>query len=264
MTTPQPRLLTVVRKRQLTPNMIRITLGGEDLRGFPEDQESGYVKLVFPPQGESELAPMGVKAVDRKGKRNRLRSYTIRAFDPQALQLDLDFVAHGDNGPASAWAMDCAEGDRITVLGPGPKKLVDMEAEWFFLAADMTALPALSVNLERMPRDARGYAVMEILEEGDRQEIDAPPGVEFHWVINPHPDRPNTVLADAVRALPWQPGRVNVWAACEFDTMRNLRAYFKKERDVGRGDVYASSYWKMGEPDEGNKAAKREDPEADL
>ena len=38
------------------------------------------------------------------------------------------------------------------VSGPGPKKLVDMNADWFLIAGDMSALPAISVNLEKLPR----------------------------------------------------------------------------------------------------------------
>lgn len=251
------RTVTVLRTHLLTPNMKRITVSGSELRGFPEHQESGYVKLIFANYSAET-------ASDRQDKSQKplMRTYTIRRHDPEALEMDIDFVVHGDNGPASAWAMQAQVGDSLTLTGPGGKKVVEMSADWFFIAGDMTALPAISINLQQMPRDARGYAVIEIIDKADRQQLQAPEGIELHWVINPHPDIPNKHLSNAVKALPWQAGKVNVWVAAEFDTMRDLRRYFKQEMAVGRSDIYASSYWKIGETDEGNKLAKRNDAEA--
>ena len=69
--------------------MRRILLHGESLSHFPNDQESGYVKLV-----------LNSGAADKP----LLRSYTVRAFDGERRELTLDFVDHGDAGPASSWA----------------------------------------------------------------------------------------------------------------------------------------------------------------
>ncbi len=245
------RELTVLQKYRLTPNMLRIILGGDDLQDFPEGQESGYVKLLFP---SGEAKPV-------------MRSYTIRTFDAERLELTLDFAMHNDavhedQGPASNWAVNVEIGSKVAIDGPGAKKLVDMSAEWFFIAGDMTAIPAISANLEQLPANAKGYAVLEVLTEEDKQDLSVPEGLNIHWVVNSHPDQPNTVLLDKVKSLPWLDGVVNVWVASEFDAMRHLRHYFKKEKGVERGQIYASSYWKMGETDEGNKAAKKMDNDA--
>ncbi len=239
--------LTVTRNESLTPHMRRILLAGDALADFPDDQESGYVKLVL--NGDSDGKPL-------------LRSYTIRAFDPQARQLTLDFVDHGDAGPASAWARRVMVGDTATVRGPGEKKLADPRADWFLLAGDMSALPALAVNLEQLPRDARGYAVIEVLSEEDRQEIDAPEGIDLHWIVNPDNEQENTVLADAIRSLDWLPGTPYPWFAGEFNTMRLVRRYFRDEKGIDKRAMYVSSYWKIGDTDEGMKLAKRMDAEA--
>ena len=251
MSSRRLRTLTVAEKNYLTPNMIRIVLTGDELADFPEDQESGYVKLHF---STSEIEP----------RKKIVRSYTIRKFDQCTLRLTLDFVAHGDSGPASAWALSTKVGDTITTDGPGAVKLVDMTADWFFIAGDMTALPAMSVNLEKLPANAVGYAVIEVLSEEDKQALLAPKGMNIIWVINPHPDQENTCLIDQVKMLRWLDGTPNIWVASEFEGMRHLRRYFKQEQQVQRGQIYASSYWKMGETDEGNKAAKKMDAEADL
>ena len=240
------RTVYVVSKTQLSPNMIRMVLGGDDLHDFPCNYESGYVKLVL----------------QRDDGKALTRSYTVRAFDSSALALTLDFVAHGDNGPAAKWARYASKGDSISIGGPGSTKLVDMSADWFFFAGDMTALPAISVNLEKLPSDAKGYAVIEIIDSADKQALKIPAGIQLHWVINPTPDQPNQVLVDAVKQQSWLDGQANVWVASEFETMRQLRRYFRQEKRIDKYQLYASSYWKMGESDEGNKRAKQMDAEA--
>lgn len=239
------RSLTVKNKNQLTPNMMRMVLGGGELSDFPSGQESGYIKLLLPTS-------------DKTLK----RSYTIRAFDAESQELTIDCVAHGDHGPASKWVMLSQVGDAIEIDGPGATKLVDNSADWFFLAGDMTALPAISVNLEQLPDTAKGYAVLEIIDPRDQQNIHTAKDMQIIWVHNSSPDQPNTVLADKVKTLPWLDGNPCVWVASEFEAMRNLRRYFKQERQVKRDQLYLSSYWKMGETDEGNKLAKKLDAEA--
>lgn len=263
MSSRKVRELSVLRKFDLTPNMLRVILTGDDLKDFPEGQESGYVKLLFV-SGEDK--PI-------------MRTYTIRQFDAANLELTLDFVVHGVNsdpvvqdeqfGPAISWANNVEIGETITVDGPGPTKLVDASGDWFFFAGDMTAIPAISANLESLPEDAKGYAVLEILHEADKYPVAAPKGVDIHWVINPEPSQPNTALLDAVKRIEWCDGSPHVWVAGEFDAMRGLRQYFKetfaeKGLTINRGQLYASSYWKMGETDEGNKAAKKRDNEAEI
>jgi hypothetical protein len=39
------------------------------------------------------------------------------------------------------------------------------------------------------------------------------------WLVNPNNHQPNTLLADAVKALPWLPGTPYPWFAGEFDGM---------------------------------------------
>lgn len=253
MSARRHRNVTVVQKISLTKNMIRIVLGGADLADFPEGQESGYVKLLLPQSSISNDEP--AKYIKR--------SYTVRAFNAVTHELTLDFVSHGDSGPASAWAIQAKVGDTITIDGPGAVKLMDATADWFFIVGDMTALPAISVNLEKLPENAVGHAVIEVASDEDKQVLDVPVGINLHWVVNAAPDKMNTCLLDAVTCLPWKDGVVNVWVASEFDAMRHLRRYFKQERHVERGQIYASSYWKIGETDEGNKAAKKMDTEAE-
>ena len=234
----------VLGKRMLTPHMLRITLGGSGLDGFPEDQDGAYVKLRFnEPKSEYETLVQ--------------RTYTVRTRDAENRALDVDFVTHEAPGPATDWANSCQVGDHVRFAGPGPRRFVDTSADWVFLAGDMSALPAISANIKAMPAHVTGYAVIEVISEEDRQPLPFPDGLKVEWVINPEPEKTNRLLFDAVKALPWLEGRPSVWVASEFGQSRAIRAYFKNERGVPRTEMYASSYWRMGEDDEGHRLAKR-------
>jgi NADPH-dependent ferric siderophore reductase len=240
-----PRQLVVREIVDLTPHMRRIRLGGQDLADFPEGQESGYVKLVLEHEGEIVR-----------------RTYTVRNFDLASQLLDIDFMLHGDEGPASAWAARVRVGDRIPVGGPGPVKLVDFSADWFLLAGDMTALPAISVNIEKLPADARGYLIVEIIDPQDKQDLPLPPGMEAHWVVNPVPSETEFPLLDRLRELPILPGRPSIWVAGEFHTSRAIRRYLKQECGIERQDLYASSYWHIGLSEDRHKQVKAADTDA--
>ncbi len=246
-----PRNVTVANKDNLTPNMVRVTLTGAALTDFPTGFDGGYVKLVFP----NEDTPNA----DRKPT---VRSYTVRAFCPDTSELTLDMVAHGDTGPAATWANHVTSGDEIVISGPGACKKVNPEGDWFLLAGDMSALPAIAVNLASLPSNAVGHVVLEVICDQDRLDLEHPEGIEVDWVVNPEPEKPNSVLEDTVMALPWRDGQVAVWVAGEFSAARALRQYFRHDRQVPREFIYLSCYWKIGVTDEGMKAAKRADTES--
>jgi NADPH-dependent ferric siderophore reductase len=247
-----PYRLTVNQSQRITPNMQRITLQGKELAEFPTGYEGSYIKLLFRVEKTANVI---------------MRTYTIRKFSPHDVSLDIDLVLHGeqgkDSGPASSWAAMAKPGDSMQMLGPGKVKTASLEAEWYFFAGDMTALPAISCQLEQLPVDAKGHAVIEINSKLDQQTLKKPEGINILWVVNSHPDTDNTVLSDAVKTLAWLPGTPSVWAACEFSNMRLLRAYFKKDKQVPREQLYISSYWKMGQSEDKHKVIKKQDAMAE-
>ena len=188
-----------------------------------------------------------------------LRTYTIR--QQRHAEIDVDFVVHDQTGPASAWAISAKAGDRILVGGPGPKKIINHQADWYFLVGDMTALPAIAVNLEQLPSNARGYALIEVISEADIQSLNHPENMELHWLINPQPDPEGDSLLSELKTLHWLPGQAAVWAATEFSSMRKLRAFFKHHCGIPRTHLYVSSYWKIGYSEDQHKVAKKQDAE---
>ncbi|WP_242530544.1 siderophore-interacting protein [Nocardioides aromaticivorans] len=231
-------LLTVERKEQLSPGMVRIHFTG-DLAAFEGSAWTDrYVKLVF---GDvAELA---------RGGRPTLRTYTAVAPDVAAGTLSIDFVVHGDEGIAGPWAAAAQPGDSIHVRGPGGAYAPDPAADWHLLAGDEAAIPAIRQALAALPADAQGYVVLQVDAASYQQEVATPAGVELTWLHRTDPAHPS--LADAVRALPWREGRVHAFVHGEGQAvMKEIRPYLVSERGVPRDDVSISAYWKQGRTEE--------------
>lgn len=237
--------------------MQRVVFNGDDLGDFPHDCASGYIKILFSPDGKALTEKTQVEALSPA--RPLMRTYSIRAFHPEQQAMTVDFVLHKDSdGPASKWAQSSKSGDSLVIGGPGPVKLVNNEADWFFIVGDMTALPALSCNLEQLPDSAKGYAFIEVMSELDIQDLKAPAGVSISWIINQGLKYPERLLK-AVYEAQWLAGKPYIWCACEFNAMRALRMYFKNDRKIESQNMYISSYWKSGNTEDQHKVAKRED-----
>lgn len=251
MKKPAPKQVTVASTQTVTPNMQRIVLEGNELAAFPPECEGSYIKLLFSPSGNTELSELSEQ------DRPVMRTYTIRRFSPQSCQIEVDFVRHTTNdlscGFAARWAMSAQVGDTINIVGPGTIQDMNVEADWFLLIADMTALPALSAKIQKLPENATGYAVIKVASEADIQPLNAPKGVTIHWIFA------NADLAKTVKTLPWLAGEASVWCACEFDAMRTLRQYLRNDKQVERENIYISSYWKQGVTEDGHKVIKQQD-----
>ncbi|MEM6941167.1 MAG: siderophore-interacting protein [Pseudomonadota bacterium] len=245
-----PRLRRAVVRAidDITPNMRRVVLGGPDLDGFPTGMEGGYIKFVF------------VDLPDADPSKPVMRTYSIRAHNAEAGKLSVDFALHADTGGiAMDWVSHVKAGDEVAFMGPGKVKMAPPDADWYLIAADMTGLPAALCNIEMLPHSARGHAVFEVATEADKQDIAVPEGVALHWVVNPTPQELNNALLDRIKALDWLEGAPFVWTACEFDTMRALRTYYRTDRAVDRTSIYLSSYWRVGRSEDQHKVDKRKD-----
>ncbi len=237
------RLVHVKNSVRLTPNMHRVTLHGDALADFPVCHEGAHVKIMLPApaQSEGEFA----RQIAEGPKRPITRTYTIRHHRPDMNELDIDFALHAD-GRACRWAVTAEAGDFIAIAGPSAKKMTDFSASWFLLTADMTAIPAAAAVLEDMPGSAVGHAVFEIASEEDRQPVNAPPGIDIHWLVGNGCGQPCTCQLDAVRDLSWRDDAPGVFIAGESGAMKAVRQFLCEERGIDRRCMYASAYWKIG------------------
>jgi NADPH-dependent ferric siderophore reductase len=227
----------------LTPHMIRVVFTSPELASRAEGCEGANCKIFLP--DENQTADELIAQIE-SGPRPTVRTYTVRNFRKEALELDIDFVAHGDEGPASAFAMRAKAGDFIGFRGPSDVKIKDYYADWYLIAADMSALPVASATLEAMPRDAKGIAIFEVQTADDAQVIDAPAGIEVRWLIQSDPHIASQAQEAMIRAMDMPGGVIQTCIAGESGVIKGLRGYLRNETDIPAEDIYISGYWKIG------------------
>ncbi len=243
MSTTAPRLLQVRRSTRITPRMIRVTLGGEELAGFGGEGPDRRIKMFFPVPGQERpavpRATSGGPLWPAGEARPAIRTYTVRRFDPGAGELDVDFVLHEGHGPAAAWARDARPGHWVAVSEPGGRYEPDPAADFHVVIGDETALPAVATVLEALPAGAPALAVLEVADAGEEQDL--PGAAEIHWVHRG--DRPAGVpLAGAVRATAFPPGAGQAWLSGESTCVKDLRKHLLDDRGLDRRRVYATGY----------------------
>src|SRR3954462_12661431 len=165
MSTTAPRLLQVQRSTRITPRMIRVTLGGDELAGFGGDGPDRRIKMFFPVPGQERpavpRAASGGPVWPAGEARPAVRTYTVRRFDEAAGELDVDFVLHEGHGPAAAWARDARGGAGVGGSEPGGRYVVDPEADFHVVIGDESALPAVATVLAALPGGVPAVAYLE-------------------------------------------------------------------------------------------------------
>jgi NADPH-dependent ferric siderophore reductase len=254
--------LTVLRREQLSPHMVRIVAGGPGFDGYLNNgYVDRYVKIVFPQPGVQYPDPLDLWAVRETMPRELwpyTRTYTVRWVDEAARELAIDFVIHGDEGLAGPWAASARPGDSLVFTGPGGGYNPDPAADWYLFAGDEAALPAIGAAIESLPPDATGLAFLEVDGDADIQQIGAPAGVELVWLKRGGvPAGSSDLLVDAVRDAEWLQGRVQVFAHGERGYMKSLRDVLYVQHGLERGQVSLSGYWAKGRVEDDFQAEKK-------
>lgn len=246
----------VARSERVTPNMVRVTLTGDDLRRFEYRGFDQWFRLALPVHDGDRFdnlpSKFGIGGYLKyltlpKGTRPVIRNYTVRAYRESPVELDVDFVVHegATAGVASEWALGVQPGDPIAFIDQGCGFTVK-ESDWVLLIGDESALPAIAGVLRDLPRDTVGHAFIELFDDRDRQDVGAPSGVEVHWVIRGAKDAPGTRALPALRELKFPDGRVNAFAVGESAIATGARRHLVNERGIPKTDVTFSGYWKVG------------------
>ncbi|WP_026960432.1 siderophore-interacting protein [Aliagarivorans taiwanensis] len=258
---PSPKRLTVLELIDISPNLRRVVLGGDDIAKFPEGCAGDYVKLMFTAEGSSDLSQLPA------GAKPAMRTYTISEFDSKQQHLSIDMVLHhqrnmtsdmkSETGLAAHWAANVAVGSEIMVGGPGQSAGIDKQVAQGVFVADMTALPALKQLVAKGHITEQAQLLIEVNSEQDKQALELPEGISVQWVLR----ESETSLSDALFKLVWPEQEFVVWCACEFGNMRRIRALAAAQAGFQQRASYFSSYWKIGVSEEGHKLAKRQDAE---
>lgn len=240
------RLLDVRAVERITPRMTRVTLGGSELSDFVSSGSDQRIKLCLPQPGNP--TPLGrsraeVFALPRE-QQPKQRTYTVRRFDPDALELTVDLVVHDHECPGSVWAANVAPGDRIVTVGPSPSYQVGPDADPLVLIGDETALPAIGAIVEELPEGRSARAVVEVADAAEEQRIDSAADVEWTWLHRDGaaPGSPEPLMS-AVRELHTGPNP-HVWIGAEATPVREVRDHFEKVLGLERSRVYALAYWR--------------------
>lgn len=242
------RELEVLRTQQVGAGLLRVTFGGPELAGFHSYVPDEHVRVVFPDtDGTLRLPVKDGLSLEWPAPRPISREYTVRRYDADAGELDIEFALH-PGGLASDWALAAEPGDRIHIAGPPGGVVVPESYDNYLFAGDITALPAMARWLERLPRETKGWVFVEVTDASEEIEIDAPAGFEIQW-LHRGEAAPGTgdLLEKAIRTVTVPEGQnVYAWVAGEAGQLRPIRKWVRSELGVGSKDCLIAGYWKHG------------------
>ncbi|MFT4148923.1 MAG: siderophore-interacting protein [Paracoccaceae bacterium] len=222
------RNLTVTAAEHVTPSMLRLTLSGPELEGFPSASPGDHIKMVVPDGAGGQA----------------MRDYTPRRFDPRTNSLIIDFALH-DAGPATIWAVNARVGDPAQIAGPKGSNVIEGVENWL-LIGDETALPSIGRRVEELAPGIPVTTLVAVPGPADEQQIATAARHRALWVHRADP----TDGRDLQRALAAIeiPPRTFVWIAAEATVARALR-----DSVLGRGHppawTKAAGYWVAGQAD---------------
>ncbi len=268
MTKPKPITMRffeveVISVTPLSPSFMRIGFKGgkvPDMCMFAPDQ---WIKLYIPNPDGSVLRIHNQAHYNKLPKATRppVRTYTISALRPDQYEFDVDFVLHGDEGPASRWAMNAKIGDQMQIRAhcyseddtpSGCRWLPPKSANKFLLFADETGLPATIGILNLLAQQNEKPNVEVFVETPTLQDRLAMPeweGLTVKYLIKSAGQTPGQLLYDeAVSLAPAKlEGGVYIWLAAEKTATRRIRLHLSKVSGLGKDAISVAGYWKYGE-----------------
>lgn len=192
--------LQLKQRIQLSPSMVRLVFSGPDvatMRTLAPDQR---VKLLIP-AAAGQLPALAGNGDWRKvirdlpdASRPAMRTYTIRNLRCEQGEVDVDFVLHGETGPASTWATHARPGARLHMAAPNALYGQDCGGyEWqppaamqqVLVIGDETALPAIAGILEQLaqlPVPPQVQAYIEVPHSRDQMQLACPAEAQVVWL----------------------------------------------------------------------------------
>ncbi|MBU2872178.1 siderophore-interacting protein [Colwellia sp. E2M01] len=237
---PKMRMTTVTSVTELSPHMKRIIVSGDDLKDFPEDKKSAHVKAIFPDPNSAHKTPkLGLYF----GFKKWMRSYTVREFNKERLELTLDFAVNDHKGLATNWAVQAKPGDKLGIAGPGEPKHTNLQEDNHLFFGDITALPAIAATLEQLPASAKGKAWIQVPTELDKQSFIAPKDIEINWLVTPN--KLTDKFLNAFAAEPEDLMHTAIFIATEMSIVKQLKQHLQTHCNYDKKKLYASAYWDM-------------------
>ncbi|MGV3711277.1 MAG: siderophore-interacting protein [Gemmatimonas sp.] len=232
------RDLEVLGVENVTPNMLRLTLGGDSLATLTTLAPDDHVKVVVG-EGATEVR----------------REYTVRALDAARRLLTLEFALH-DAGPVTDWARSARVGDHIVVAGPRGSGVVPDDFDWWLLIGDETGIPAIARRLEELSAGRLVTSIIAVANAREQQTFATRTTLRSHWLHRPleQADDPTPFLA---ALADWSPPEGNgfIWIATESNVARALRTHVLEQLRHPLAWMKAAGYWSKGLADTPEKFA---------
>ncbi|SCK57780.1 Siderophore-interacting protein [Streptomyces sp. AmelKG-D3] len=166
----------VVDVERITPRTARVGFTADELPGLLEDRPDQQLKLCLPRAGQTvprlpEPAaddPYGMRWFEAylaipEAERPWMRSFTVRSYDRERNVMAVDFVLHGEGGPAARWGAAARPGDVLGMVGPSSLYARPLPAaRRMLLAGDEAALPAVATVLEALPAGTSAIVYAEV------------------------------------------------------------------------------------------------------
>lgn len=284
--------LSLARRTQLSHCLSRLTFTGPEVGKMATYAPDQRVKLLFPDsKGRPSALPhqpdwLAIRRAMPVADRPPMRTYTIRLLRPEQGEVDIDFVLHGDEGPATRWALNAAIGDTVQIVAPDrtfPGQAGGYEwkpapgTKHVLLIGDETALPAIAGILDELavlPAPPTVQAFIEVPEARDVMELPRWPGLEVEWMPRADTGEAQPMVAALQRArLPamkvdtqaetlemidldkkivWHRAApvddgFYAWIAGEASSVLAIRHHLINERGVDRRALNLMGYWRRGQ-----------------
>ncbi|WP_040813533.1 siderophore-interacting protein [Nocardia concava] len=252
----------VLASKRISPNFVRVTVGGQGLSGFTAMGFDQWFRLFMPGRDGSLKLPTSASNLGwyaqylMMGKEHRplARNYTVRDYRAAGFgefgstaEIDIDFVSHGDDSPASAWANNATPGAKAGILDEGIMYQAPDHSDWTLLVGDESALPGIAGVLRSLPRGTKGAAYIEIPHAEDAQELGEPAGVQVNWLVrtDAHAEV-GALAAETVRGAEIPSRGVYAFVAGEQKLAAGVRRHLAQEREIPKADITFTGYWRVG------------------
>lgn len=261
-------LASVAAVDDLSPHLRRVTFVAPRIAEAVTAGPDQRIKILLPPPDGGDLRlPAGPEwyaewCAMPADQRFIMRTYTVRALRPEVAELDIEFVLHGVDGPASAWVSEAEAGDTIGLILPfavdttSTKGLLHSGVDYVppassvrrVLVADETALPALAGILEQLPAGVQATVLVEVPDIRDIRPLPTPGRADVTWI--PHTGGPAdgpTSLLEALKATT-RPYDVDyAWVAGESSMIKQIRRHLVNAVGLPKSAISFQGYWKRGE-----------------
>jgi len=222
------RRVAVKRVEDLTPTYRRIHLAG-DFTTFDSAGADDHLRIFFVPADAVVEGP------------EQMREFPSREYTPVAWTSDsltLDFVIHG-SGPASSWAATAEVGTGAMIGGPRGSLVIEGRPDWWLLAGDRTALPAIRRFLTQVAPGVPADVVLIAEDVAERQELDSAGDVGVTWV------RSLEELVAALDQAPTREGDGFAFIAAEQSVVKPGREILRR-RGIDLDRAVVKGYWRRG------------------